>query len=143
MKRSLFVLCLAFFVLAFFTPFFAFGEECCIEGEYKGYHKDTPAPSCNKPGEGEFTMHIYQEKGCGPGIKGKIVDASGAVMEFEGEVTSGPDECCTFRGKTIGGGDTIEFKAILCMDGGKWYSKDGKYKNLTSGCFGEFKIKQI
>lgn len=116
-------------------------ETCCIEGTYKGAYKDTPSPSCNEPGSGEFIMSIYQEEKCGSKIWGKIVDTAGAVMEFNGTVTPGAGGCCNIAGKTTGSGDTIQFKAVLCRSGKKWLAKSGAYVN-SNGCKGTFKLAQ-
>jgi hypothetical protein len=153
MKKFLPVLGIVFFVILFLVgnAFTAFAQEkekqplkrfCCIAGTYKGVHKDLPSRTCPEPGEGEFTMEINQDRGCGSKIWGKITDPSGEVMKFEGTVKPGPGRCCTIEAKAEKPGESVKFKAILCKSGGKWYSKEGKYVH-SNGCEGEFKIKQI
>ena len=115
---------------------------CCIAGTYKGFHQDLPSRNCSEPEKGEFTMEIYQARGCDSKIWGKITDASGEVMEFEGTVKPGPEKCCAIEAKAENTRETVRFKAILCKRGRKWYSKDGKYVH-SNGCEGEFKIKEI
>jgi hypothetical protein len=153
MKKFIPVLGVVIFVILFLAGNVctAFAQEkekpslkklCCIAGTYKGIHKDLPSRTCSEPEKGEFKMEIYQDRGCGSKIWGKITDPSGEVMKFEGMVKPGPGRCCTIEAKAEKPGESVKFKGILCKRGMKWYSKEGKYVH-SNGCEGVFEIKQI
>jgi hypothetical protein len=64
-------------------------------------------------------------------------------MEFEGTVTPGPDDYCTFKAKAKNAsGEWVEFKVILFKSAGKWQTKSGKYVH-SNGCTGTVKITQL
>jgi hypothetical protein len=115
---------------------------CCIAGTYKGVYKDLPSKTCSEPEKGEFEMEIYQDRGCGSKIWGKLTNPSGDVMKFEGTVKPGPGRCCTIEAKAETPSETVKFKVILCKRGMKWYSKEGKYVH-SGGCEGVVEMKQI
>lgn len=145
MKNSmkLFIFIISFVLVLAGQPLFSQMKKCCITGEYKGFHQDLKSITCKEPGEGNFTMYIEQEKGCGSKIWGKIVDPVGpSVMKFEGTVKPGPGKCCTIHGIAKNATEKIKFKTILCKMGTKWVSKKGKYKH-SNGCTGKFEIKQL
>jgi hypothetical protein len=115
---------------------------CCVSGIYEGSHEDIPSASCNEPGKGKFIMHLYQEKGCGTKIWGKIIDPADPShpQTFTGTVRKGPGGCCIIKGKADSDPtEVIEFKGAMCKVLGKWTIKDGKYRN-SRGCTGNFQM---
>jgi len=126
-------------------------QRCCIAGEYKGHHKDIASKTCPKPEEGDFKMIIYQDRGCGSKIWGKIINPDGSTQEFTGIVTVGTGGCCNISGgwskppAVAGGpGERTDFKGILCKKGGKWTGK-GSYRNTrgTIVCNGDWNMTQM
>ena len=129
---------------------------CCIAGEYEGKNQDQASATCIKPGSGIFTMIIFQEKGCGEKIWGKIISDDGHVSKFKGTVKpSTTKDCCELYGVGREASEkrnqlsthvqppveTVKFKGLICRVQGKWYIQNGTYKS-SSGCSGVFKIKQ-
>lgn len=153
MKKFVPVLSVVIFVIFFLVGnvFTAFAQEkenpplrrlCCIAGTYEGIYKDLPSETCSNPEKGKFKMEIYQDKGCGSNIWGKLTNPSGDVMRFEGTIKPGPGRCCTMEAKAGSPSETVKFKGILCQREKKWYSKEGKYVH-SGGCEGVFELKQI
>lgn len=121
------------------TPLPLIKKLCCISGVYDGWHNDNASLTCPEPGAGKFRMYLYQEKGCGSKIWGKIVDSasSGDPMTFKGFVKKGKRGCCIIEGTASKPGESVTFKGKICKVLGKWKIKNGKYTN-SSGCSGYF-----
>jgi hypothetical protein len=122
---------------------------CCIAGEYKGSHIDTRLPNCPLPQAEAFTMTIFQDRGCGEKVWGKIVDTTGHVSEFSGVVRRGLRGCCILKASFPDAhppGHVIEFEITVCLMAGKWRGK-GTYKDILSGdpckTGGTLQIQQI
>ena len=107
---------------------------CCIAGEYKGSHIDTRLANCPLPQAESFTMTIYQDRGCGENVWGRIVDTSGHVSEFKGTVRRGLRGCCILKASFPDGPPPghIDFEITLCQTAGKWRGK-GVYKYVLTG----------
>jgi hypothetical protein len=125
-------------------------QKCCIAGEYKGHHKDNSSSTCPKPEEGDFKMVIYQDKGCGSKIWGKIINPDGSTHDFNGTVTLGRGGCCNISGwwtkPTAAGapGERTDFKGFLCKKGGKWTGEgDYRTKRGTIICNGKWNMTQM
>ena len=121
------------------TPIPLVKKLCCISGIYDGWRNDNASLTCTDPGAGKFRMYLYQEKGCGSKIWGKIVDTTdpGDPMKFKGSVEAGKGGCCIIRGVASKPGESVKFKGTICKVLGKWKIKNGKYTN-SGGCSGYF-----
>lgn len=121
------------------TPIPLVKKLCCISGIYDGWHKDTASKTCPEPGESKFKMYLYQEKGCGSKIWGKIVDPTdpGDPMTFKGSLKVGKGGCCIISGVASKPGESVTFKGRICKVLGKWTIKKGKFTN-SRGCSGYF-----
>ncbi len=119
-------------------------KTCCIAGVYKGWNKLTVSKTCPEPRSGEFTMYLYQEKGCGSKIWGKIVDPTNPTepLTMKGTVTAGIDGCCIIEGTASKPGEWTKFKGTICSVLGKWMIKKGTYKD-SDGCTGTFGMKWV
>ncbi len=125
-------------------------EQCCIAGEYKGYHEDIPSKSCPKPEKGDFKMIIYQDKGCGSKIWGKIMNPDGTIQDFTGTVIPGRGGCCDISGGWSKPpspgfpGERTVFKGFLCKKVGKWVG-EGEYRTtrVSIVCNGKWKLAQM
>jgi len=141
-------------------------KDCCIAGNYKGFHQDLASPTCKDPEKGPFKMVIYQDKMCGSRVWGTVQGENPEAMKFEGTVTKHSKGCCLLTGKiweetrtlkpakTVVSTqikkpfiaakrvDSVEIKAVICKKGGKWIVTNGKYKH-SEGCNGTFTLEQI
>lgn len=144
---------LVIFLSLMFTGSIIFGQadqRCCIMGEYKGHHKDIASKTCPKPEEGDFKMVIYQDKGCGSKIWGKVINPDGSTNDFTGIVTVGKKGCCNISGgwskpaASGGPGERVDFKGLLCKKGGKWAGR-GSYRSTrgTIVCNGDWSMTQM
>ena len=122
---------------------------CCIAGEYKGHHKDTPSKTCPTPGEGDFIMVINQDKGCGSKIWGTVKNVKdGTTQNFEGTVKQ-REKCCYIDGwikrpaTAAAPAETTHFWGLLCKNG-KWAGK-GNYTTTRPGvtCNGKWEMAQM
>ncbi|MCK4889496.1 MAG: hypothetical protein KAS97_06150 [Candidatus Aminicenantes bacterium] len=114
-------------------------KKCCIAGVYEGWNKDIASKTCPEPGKGKFTMYLYQEKGCGSKIWGKVVDPTnpGDPMVLKGTVTSTIGSCCIIKGTVSKTGESNTFVGKICKVLGKWTVKKGTFKG-SRGCNGTF-----
>jgi hypothetical protein len=122
---------------------------CCIAGEYKGSQIHSQLPNCPVPKSETFTMTIFQARGCGADVWGKITSPSGEVNEFKGTLSRGPSGCCAFNasfGNPTHPGYLITLTGTFCQRLGKWHAK-GTYKetNNSDPCkkAGSWELQQI
>jgi len=122
---------------------------CCLAGEYKGSHILDQLANCPVPASETFAMTIYQAKGCGANVWGKIVDSAGNVRDFVGTLSRGLRGCCNIEAKFSDphpAGHVIKMTGTMCLNLGKWRGK-GTYVEMNSGdpCkkTGSWKLQQI
>ncbi len=122
---------------------------CCIAGEYTGSTIHNLLPNCPPSNREAFSMTIFQERGCGASVWGKITSASGGVNEFKGTLSRGLKRCCVLTASFSDPGHPghlVTFTGTFCQVLGKWQAK-GTFKETNSGdpCKkgGTWEIKQI
>jgi hypothetical protein len=125
------------------------GKLCCLAGEYKGSQIHSQLPNCPVPKSETFTMTIFQARGCGADVWGKITSPSGEVNEFKGTLSRDPSGCCAFNasfGNPTHPGYLVTLTGTFCLRLGKWQAR-GTYKetNGSDPCKkgGTWEIKQI
>jgi len=137
-------------LLASGLPAQVFPEKlCCVAGEYKGSQIHSQLLNCPVPTSETFVMTIFQAKGCGADVWGKITDSSGNVFEFKGTLSRGLRGCCVFKasfGDPAHPGYQINLTGNFCLRLGKWQAH-GTYTEINNSdpCkkSGTWEIKQI
>jgi hypothetical protein len=125
------------------------GRLCCINGKYEGWQVNDLKPNCPRPVKEAFTMTISQQRGCGAGLKGTVIDSAGTVNNWTGTLAPGLRGCCRLEGKFLTpGGNTVIFMGTICRNAvtGKWQAK-GTWEEIgsTDPCRGKgtWQMKQI
>lgn len=108
---------------------------CCIAGEYTGSTIHNSLPNCPRPKSETFSMTIFQVRGCGANVWGKITSASGDVNEFKGTLSRGRRRCCVLTASFSNPGHPghlVTFTGTFCLSLGKWQA-NGTFTEINSG----------